>query len=82
MTTIAELRAKLAQQVALGAQISSSIIHSVEESSRERQELIELAIKAVELGERLGADAEDAGPDQLLFREVRDGLVAVVRRQV
>ena len=39
---------------------------------QDRQQ-IELAIKAVELGEMLGADATDARPDQLPLRDIRDG---------
>ena len=37
------------------------------------------AAVAVKLGEMLRADAEDAGPDQLLLRELRDGLARLAR---
>ena len=46
----------------------------------QNRQQIELAIKAVELGEMLGADATDARPDQLLLRDIRDGLMSRARR--
>ena len=77
--TADELQALIDRRAASAASMLASHTEMLERLNTEARELIELAIKAVELGEMLGGDDEDARPDQLLLRDIRDGLVRRAR---
>ena len=75
MATIADLTAMRERELAMAAETLTITAKAFEQNARQRADLIDIAFKAVELGEMLGADAKEPGRDQLLVREIRDGLV-------